>query len=378
MNIRNVKKPDARVNVGYLASLGIKTYGVNNLYPNEIARIVRASSTGGACVDRYARFIEGGGFAFDDVASIEVDRIGTTANDLLAGVAHDLALYGGFALHIKYNAFLKIAGVSLIPFDNVRLCECDDAGYIGSVAVYDDWTGKRTKNGKQIKPSPKNVLKYPIFNPRPDVLRAQINAVGGIENYGGQVLYFGAYGRAEYPTPKADRVITDLSTDEGLSNIKLRNTRNNFLPASMVVTRESQTSPDDVFAGEGFAENLELFQGDEASNNILQVTITSDEEKPEIVEFPVKNYDKDFEVTDTSVVERIYCAYEQEPFLAVRNGRLGFSGSVVRDAYAYYSSLVAKEQKAIARTFGKIFALWHTGETFNEAVIKPLIFVSND
>lgn len=50
----------------------------------------------------------------------------------------------------------------------------------------------------------------------------------------------------------------------------------------------------------------------------------SDEEKPEFLDISPKNYDKDFTVTDASVVERVYSAFGQEPWYCIRIGKVGF------------------------------------------------------
>ena len=375
MNIRKVKKAAKRIDTTYLADLKIKSYGANNLYPQDIANIIKASSTGAACCDRYARFIEGDGFANIDIAQMVMARNGATANDVLTAVAHDLATFGGFALHVNYNAFCQISEVQHIAFEQLRLKEPDDSGYIGMVAQHPDWSGRQTRMGRRLVVNKDTVKWYNLFNPRPDVVRSQIVAAGGIDGYSGQVLYVGERGRIAYPTPKADRVVTDLSTDEGLANIKYRNTRCNFLTSQMLITKVDQVDPDGQSA-EGFASAIEQFQGDERANAILQMTVTSDEEKPEIVPFNVRNYDKDFTVTDQSVVERIYCAYEQEPFLAVRNGKLGFSGDVVTDAFNYYSFLVRSEQRQICRAFAAVLELWHEPLANADVVINPLKFLT--
>lgn len=44
-----------------------------------------------------------------------------------------------------------------------------------------------------------------------------------------------------YPVGKGDRVATEMSTDEGLSNVKYRNVRNNFFPGAMVFTKRDRT-----------------------------------------------------------------------------------------------------------------------------------------
>ena len=52
MNVKHTKKPETRVDVKYLSSLGIKTYGDNNLYPQTVRDIVDSSPTGRTCVER--------------------------------------------------------------------------------------------------------------------------------------------------------------------------------------------------------------------------------------------------------------------------------------------------------------------------------------
>ena len=208
-------------------------------------------------------------------------------------------------------------------------------------------------------------------------------AVGGIEHYKGQIMWVSLAGRDRYPLPKYDRVLTDLSTDEGLSNIKFRNARCNFLSSAFVITRKGQALNEDdeikqEIQAKGFAEDLAQFQGDETANLLISLTIENDEEKPDIVEFPTKNFDKDFSTTDASVVERIYCAFEQEPFLCIRAGKLGFSGTTIHDCYTYYSSLVNKEQRAIERALGKIFGVWYEPLANLDCSIVPLKYNLDD
>ena len=63
MNVKHTKKPETRVDVKYLSSLGIKTYGDNNLYPQTVRDIVDSSPTGRTCVERRSTYIEGNGLA---------------------------------------------------------------------------------------------------------------------------------------------------------------------------------------------------------------------------------------------------------------------------------------------------------------------------
>ena len=266
-----------------------------------------------------------------------------------------------------------------VPFESCRLQEDDDSGYIAHIVTHPDWQGRTTRNGKILRVSRDTIASFDRFNPDPDIVRAQINACGGIDHYKGQILWVSTAGRDRYPLPKYDRVLTDLSTDEGLSNVKFRNVRCNFLPSAFVITKRGQALNEDDAAkkaieARGFAEDLAMFQGDETSNVLISLSIDNDEEKPEIVEFPTKNFDKDFQVTDNSVVERIYSAFEQEPFLCIRSGKLGFSGTTIHDCYNYYSSLVSKEQRLIERAFSKIFDNWFEPLANYDCSIEPLTY----
>ena len=377
MNIARIKKAAPRVDVAYLATLGIKAYGANNLYPQQAKAILDSSSTGAQCADRYARFIEGDGLQDEAMAELVVNHLGMTADDLVTAIASDIANYGGFAIHVNYDLTCRVSEVQPVPFENCRLQEDDDSGYIGHIVTHPDWTCRTTRGGKRLKVNKDTVTIFDRYNPNPDIVRAQIAAAGGIEYYKGQIMWVSMAGFDRYPLPKYDRVLTDLSTDEGLSNIKFRNARCNFLSSAFVITKKSQTfSDEEKYAQElqtrGFAEDLEQFQGDETANLLISLTVENDEEKPEIVSFPTKNFDKDFEVTDNSVVERIYCTFEQEPFLCIRNGKLGFSGTTIHDCYTYYSSLVNKEQRTISRALTRIFDYWHEPLIGADFTIRPL------
>ena len=379
MNIQKIKKAPQRIDVGYLSTLGIKSYGANNLYPQQAKAILDSSSTGAQCADRYARFIEGEGIANAIIYDLEVNHFGETTDDILSAVAQDIADYGGFALHVNYDLNCKITDIQHVPFESCRLQEDDDSGYIGYIVTHPDWMGRTTRNGKILRVSKDTITTFNRFNSNPDIVRAQIAACGGIDHYKGQIMWVSMAGRDRYPLPKYDRVLTDLSTDEGLSNIKFRNARCNFLSSAFVISKTSQTLNDideqrQAIEARGFAEDLAQFQGDETSNVLISLTVSNDEEKPEIVEFPTKNFDKDFEVTDNSVVERIYSAFEQEPFLCIRNGKVGFSGTLIHDCYTYYSSLVNKEQRTIERALTKIFEVWHEPLASIDCAILPLTF----
>ena len=387
MRVRDLKKKSSRrLDANYSYALDIQTYGDDNLYPQTLRDIISASSTGSECSDRFADFIEGNGFNNELFSGYVVNRKGQTADDIHALVCKDVSLYNGMALHVNYNVYGEIVELHHIPFENCRLLEEDDNGYVAKIAVHPDWTGKKTHKGKAIRVTKENIDYIDVFNPVKEVVLAQIESAGGIEYYKGQVLWVSMAGNNIYPVGKGDRVVTEMSTDEGLANVKYRNVRNNFLPSGMVITKkgthttfdENGKEVEDASGNDSFSDMLVQLQGDTNSNKLLDVTLESDEEKPEFVPIVTQNYDKEFTVTDASVVERIYSAYGQEPWYCIRIGKVGFSGDILEDAFEYYNSIVSKQQRLIERTFERLFRYWYeVANSSNDYSVQPLKYVRN-
>lgn len=370
----------------YLQTLGIQTYGEDNLYPQTFRNILAASSTGAECLDRFADFIEGNGFRDVPFSESVVNRKGDTADDIHALVCRDVAYYNGLALHVNYNIYGDIVELHHVPFENCRLVESDDSGYVGKIAIHPDWSGQKTRGGKVIKVAKENIDYIDVFNPDKRVVAAQIEAAGGIEYYKGQVLWVSLSGKDIYPTGKGDRVVTEMSTDEGLANVKYRNVRNNFLPAAMIFTKKGTNITFDQDGNEidsrddddSFSDSLLQLQGDTNCGKLMEVTLETDEDKPEVVSLNSQNYDKEFTVTDISVTERIYSAFGQEPWYCIRVGKVGFSGDILEDAFEYYNSIVSKQQRLIERTFARVFRHFYEAvNASNDFSVEPLKYVRN-
>jgi hypothetical protein len=363
MNVKTAKKSPPRVDVNYLTRFNLQTYGADNLYPQHLQDITGASGTTELCLNRYSKFIEGYGFDNEAFASYKVNRQGTTGDELLHDVAEDVARFGGFALHVNYNVLCQVTEVSFVPFENCRLEESDAVGNVAHIVIHPDWKGKKTRAGKRLTVDDKHISRINVFNPDPAVVTQEILNAGGIEHYNGQILWCSKDGVGVYPTPIYDACIVDISTDEGLGNIKNRNVRNNFLVACMLISKKGvpKVGEDGEYADDEQMisdEDLLAFQGDENSSKIMNVTLENDEDVPQVIPFPTKNIDKEFSTTDASVIERIYAQFHQELFYSIRIGKLGFSGDVMRDAFEYYAGEVTNEQRFIERGFERLFRHW--------------------
>lgn len=385
MNINTIKRPTPRFQTAYWSYLNVQSYGRDNLYPQRMYDLIRNSSIGGTCCDRYETFIEGNGLHNTLFSEYECNRRGDTVDDLFRLIAQDLATYHGFALHVNYNMMCDIVEVSHVPFQDCRLEEESADGKVVYINVHPDWAGHKTRKGNVIRVNKTNVKKVHVFNPRKNVVLAQIQKAGGIENYRGQILWFSMDGRWQYPVTIYDKVATDLSIDEGLSNVKYRNVRNNFLISGMLIHKKGSTVSIDENGQEvrndnddnAISDSLEVFQGDENACAIMDVTIEQDEDKPEFVKFEMNNFDSKYKTTESSTIMRIYAAFGQEPWYRILNGSLGFESDVLTQAYEYYNSYVSKERRAISRELKKIFDHWYeNANPADDYEIEPLQYVS--
>lgn len=381
MKVGQTKSVENRIEVNYWRQFNLQTYGKDNLYPQNLMKITGASGTTGLCLERYRKFVEGYGFQNESLSEMVINSAGVTMDDLLGNVADDLTRFRGFALHLNYNVLGEVTEVNYLPFEQCRLEEKDDAGRVAHIFVHEDWKGEKTRNGQPQRVSDKFIKKFDVFNPDPSVVVSQIEASGGIDSYRGQVLWVSMDGPMTYPVPIYDAIITEISTDEGLGNIKYRNVRNNFLVACMLVAKKGLPKLNENGQEEERQmisdEDLREFQGDTKGSKILYVELENDEDEPKVLQFPVRNYDKEFTATDASVIERIYAQFHQEIFYAIRIGKLGFSGQVMTEAYEYYAGEVTMEQRFIERVFSMVFGYWFEQSAVAwDFTIQPLKYIS--
>jgi len=385
MNISEVKSPKPRLSYPNIDNLKILGYGENNVYPQEIRDIIDSSESGSSCLDRYIGFIQGNGFLDEEFAELKVNRQGDTNDDILNQIANDLGTWSGFALHVNYNINGQIVEINHVPWENCRLGEEDDIGYIGKIAVFPDWTGKRKRNKKLLKPKAEDIDYIDIFNPDPLIVLLQIESAGGIDNYKGQILWISAAGKYEYPKAKCDCVITQMSTEEGLANISYRNARNSFLPSQAIVIKKGQSNPNTENKAQeedtslsGFTESFSKLQGDMSSSKLVVFEVEYDEEIPQAINLQSTNYDKEFTVTSDATCEKIYAAFNQEAWHRIRKGSIGFSSDIMRDAYDVYSSVTGPERRMIERAFDKIYKYWYQQLPKSNYTVQPLKYISDN
>lgn len=344
-------------------NLGIQTYGENNDYPQRCKEITDASGTAKSCINKYAKFIAGRGFTDKQFYKAIVNSQGQTNDYLLSQIARDFADYGGFALHINYNALFEIVELQHIPFEYIRFGKIEDNGDFNLLAIHPDW-GRRKQSLKRFKKE--DIIYIDFFNPNPDIIQKQVDQAGGWESYKGQIYYYSSSGDRVYPKPIYDAVLTDMSTEEGISNVKYRNARSNFLPAGMIIDKRNRAETDEQESN--LEKALSDFQGDEVAGKLVYVEVESEEEVPEFKSFESSNFDKEFDYSEKSVQANIGKAFSIPPILRAEDIGANFGADLMKNAYTFFNSITESERIVFERSFAEIFGYWH----------NPLINLTDD
>jgi hypothetical protein len=329
----------------------ILNYDIDNKYPSRIDDIIKASGTASNCSEKYAKFINGKGFKDNSFYKSKINRRQLTVDGLLRQTTADYSKFRGFAIHVNYNALLQVNEVNYIPFENCRLGLRNSSGYVSKIAVYDNWD---LKNGTLDKSKIDFIDRW---NPGPEVIMAQINAAGGIQNYKGQVLWYSADGDDKYPLSIVDPVLEDVVSDAGMKTFRLRSVSTSFLPSHTVEYPFEFESEEDE---QQEVENWKKFQGPENANKIMILQNKSGPDNSiKINKVELQDTDKMYNITNTTCKNSIIERYGIPPVLAnvLIPGKLG-TATEFEDAYKIYNSVTSDERKLFEEKFKEVFSIY--------------------
>ena len=346
-------------------TFGILNYDADNAYPQRMLELVAASPTAKDCWNKRAKFIGGNGFELDGLGKQVVNPKGLTIAKLLKAVATDKALFTGFGIQVNYNANFKIASVNYIKFEDIRLGDTDTPDTAGKYAIYPDWGRKTWKNILRSK-----ITFMDAYNPDKQVIKDQVIAAGGWENYKGQLFYFNPE-VDDYPLIEADSVWEDFETEAGIKIFNNREVTTGFLPSTMLFMQSRReeadnTAPDsNTIPGSNRPSQLEKdlgsFQGAKSAQKIIVIEYEDETSKPEFQPYSIQNNDKLFEATEKSVEARIVKGFSIPKELINAEKSTGLSnGGEKKQAIAEFNDNTAPERLELSETFAEIFSHFYT------------------
>lgn len=364
--ISSLPEVEKRIEVKDNKSEFVKSYDEDNLYPQNMKDISNASGTTKSCIKLYSKFIRGKGFKDVDFYKAKINDDGLTTDQLLRSITEYFGVTPGYAIHVNYNALLKIVNVKPIPFEYCRLGIGEKAG---KIAVYDNWDCTKGKFDKS------KIEYIDQFTSDPVLTTAQIN--GDITTYKGQVLWRSSAGK-DYPLAYFDAVVEDVISDSSIKKYRLRNIRKGF-NASTVIEYGYEFEDEDERKRE--VENWGTFIGPDSPDVIVinNKNGNTEEKSIKISKLDVTNNDKMYEVTNRTVKDSIIQAFNQPPILLGISANGVFNSNEIEDSYKFYNSVTTDERIMIEEDFKMIFENFqYAVNTTGDYSIDPLTFNTVD
>jgi len=346
-------------------TFGILNYDLDNAYPQRMLELVAASPTAKDCWNKRAKFIGGNGFEEQDLGKTVINDKGLTLAKLLKAIAADKALFTGFGIHINYNANFKIASVTYVKFEDIRMGDTDCPDTADKYALYSDWGRKTWKNIMRSK-----ITFLDKYNPDPKAIKQQVIAAGGWENYKGQLYYFNPE-IDDYPLIEADSVWEDFETEAGIKVFNNREVTTGFLPSTMLFMQSRREEADNTQPGNDellhvntpsqLEKDLGVFQGAKSAQKIIVIEYEDEASKPQFQPYSIQNNDKLFESTEKSVEARIIKGFSipKELINAEKTSSLS-NGSEKKEAIREFNDNTAPDRLELSEIFAEIFSHFYT------------------
>lgn len=359
-----------RLDVFLDRTYGFQTYGDDgdNLYPQRVEIVRDRSYTAKIAVEKTADFIYGKGFQDPILAKLIANASRQTFNKVLNILSKDKALFTGFALHVKYNPFsYKIMEVSPVEFSYIRLGIPDDDGNVTDIKYFHNWERDYNKTLHHVfDPQP-----YPIFNPDPTVVRAQIEEYGW-DQYPGQILYWTPK-PGVYPKCAFDPVFDDAQSQSEIGIFQLSGIQNKF-SAQHIFKYPGRFETEEK--ERAFKRQLKNLTGAEANGSMMVVENPAGEagQPLDLIEsIQMQNTDKMHEFTAKNVKNAIR---ESMAVPAPILGQLPESGMFnqeqIKEAYAYFNTITAKHRDEVSEVIKEIISHWNTPIAISAYEIQSL------
>lgn len=329
--------------------------GDNNLYPNEVERVINNSPTATRSAVMMAKYVAGSVNA--DYLINEQKNI--FISDIISNMSRSITYYNGVFLHVSYGfdketAKIKPVGLEVLDFTKCRVAKDDDLENKGKVYYHDfEVSGLQAKD----------MMWYYPFNKNETVIRQQIkadsngndNIIEAIRAYRGQVFYLNLMPEYVYPLSPIDSVFNDADSEYRFSIYTNSQMRRGFLGKTTVITQGL-----DGERNEQIREDIAEFLGAENASNIYHIEVENVENLDNIIKFvqlQPQFDDKLFEQTSRRITRNILGAFNNipEPLVFSGSGALfGTNAETYKEMKLFYNEQTERERSSIEKTLNYI------------------------
>ncbi|QKZ15198.1 hypothetical protein [Spirosoma sp. KUDC1026] len=360
---------------------GFLDWGWDNLYPQTLLDVIDESDTASAAMSVRAEFIEGNGLKDLALSEMIVNRKGETFDDVHAANCSGVADLEVICLHLSFNALAEIVGMQHVPPEQVRFMAPDDLGNITRAGIF-PYLGstlfpKRAKEHKVVH----------LFNPRKEVVFAQIEEAGGIEKYQGQLVHVIAGTRRKgevYHTPSYAGGSVMFEAEKELSTYYYRVVTQDFATSGVFKTLKKSDARDEGNRDEDSIQNrLTQHQGAENAASIVCIEADTIEELEAMEFMPTSGSDLSNRYTAMGdyVAEHISRRTRvPNELMGVRKstGGISFTQIQIKLFSQLMQQTVNRYQRSISRVYAQIFAHWHRPLGDRDFTIENLNYFPDD
>ncbi len=314
-----------------------------NRYPDYLLHLFNRSAKHYAIVNGKVDYIVGNGWSVDGagLTTVNLARLqkfinepnpDETLNEILAKVAVDLEIFGGFALEIIPDKKGGMAEIRHAEFAKYRVSK-DGKQFFYS----EDWKSS----------TPKDVETIPAFDwtEKPK---------------GKQLLYVKAYHPQSdwYPLPPYLGAVPYIEIDYEIANFHLSSVKNGFVAGTMINFFNGQPTEEEQQAIED--KITEKFCGTDNANKILLNFNDSKEQSAEILRMDGNDFDKRFDILNETVRQEIFTGHRiVDPALfGIQDTGMFTNRTQIRDSYELFkNTYVNGRQRFIESIFNGLASL---------------------
>jgi hypothetical protein len=314
-----------------------------NRYPDYLLHLFNRSAKHYAIVNGKVDYIVGNGWSVDGagLTTVNLARLqkfinepnpDETLNEILAKVAVDLEIFGGFALEIIPDKKGGMAEIRHAEFAKYRVSK-DGKQFFYS----EDWKSS----------TPKDVETIPAF----DWTEKPKNK---------QLLYVKAYHPQSdwYPLPPYLGAVPYIEIDYEIANFHLSSVKNGFVAGTMINFFNGQPTEEEQQAIED--KITEKFCGTDNANKILLNFNDSKEQSAEILRMDGNDFDKRFDILNETVRQEIFTGHRiVDPALfGIQDTGMFTNRTQIRDSYELFkNTYVNGRQRFIESIFNGLASL---------------------
>lgn len=358
---------------------GFLPFGANDLFPQDLKDAIDDSDTATAAIQARAEFIIGNGLFNEQLAELVVNRQRQTLDDVVDGIGWNVAEGEVVTIAVAYNGLGKVAGFKSVPWETVRLVEPDEKGVITHAGIFPNLGMPKGK-----KDLSKEFTLLPLYNPDPQVVLQEMSAVGGIQNYYGQLVYIKA-GKPQpsyYQIPSLYGSSKNLETEKELTDYDFATAVNGFnTPGMIKVLKKNKTKKDEEEDEDGLDAQVKANQGGENAGNPLIFEAETPEELAAMgfVSMTGPNLADRYNSTSERVMQRIArrTRVPNEMINIRKAGGIAPTGDEMRVASQVMQQSVNKVQRIIERVLDSLFDNWHEPLPVKEFGLKNLNYFSD-